>query len=187
MSVSFRSVMRTAVFASALALATSPAFAATPGPFGSSETAVAFAIEKGCLTYLREGGRLNDYVGRYARTIEQGGKAVEKIYGNGRVTVREDERGGCYLRVERGDGAQLRDTVINTLSAAGLRTEPFADYEPFLKGRDWAYIQESHCFRMYDIVYITLISSSTTARTPLQVTMFRDREGEAAKKGLCQR
>ncbi len=171
----------------AIAAAASQASAAMPGAFSSTDTGVAFAVEKVCLTYLREGGHVADYVGGYARTVREDGKPVLKIFGNGHVTVREDERGGCEVKVERGNGARLRDAVINTLADAGLRTEPFADYEPILRGRDWAFVQETHCLRMYDIVYIASIASSASgARMPLQVTIFRDREGIAAKKGLCQ-
>ena len=118
--------------------------------------------------------------------MREAGKPVQKIYGRGRVTVREDENGGCYVRAERGDGAKLRDAVINSLASAGMRTEAFADYAPHLKGRDWSFVQESHCFRMYGKVYIALISSSANGtRVPLQVTIHQDAEGEAVKKGLC--
>ncbi len=163
------------------------AFAApAPSPFGPAENGVAFAVENGCLTWLREGGKVEDYVGRRARTMREAGKPVQKIYGRGRVTVREDENGGCYVRAERGDGAKLRDAVINSLASAGMRTEAFADYAPHLKGRDWSFLQESHCFRMYGKVYIALISSSANGtRVPLQVTIHQDEEGEAVKKGLC--
>jgi hypothetical protein len=160
--------------------------APSPSPFGTAESGVAFAVENGCLTWLREGGKVEDYVGRHARTLKAAGKPVQKIYGSGHVTVREDGLGGCYIRAERGDGAKLRDTVINTLASAGMRTEPFADYAPHMRSRDWSYIQESHCFRMYGKVYIALISSSANqTRTPLQVTILRDTAGEAAAKGLC--
>lgn len=157
-----------------------------PSPFGSAESGVAFAVENGCLTWLREGGRVEDYVGSRAHTMQVAGTPVQKIYGGGRVTVREDGRSGCYVRAERGDGAKLRDTVINTLASAGVRTEPFANYEPYLKSRDWSFVQESHCFRMYGKVYIALISSSASrTRAPLQVTITPDLDAEAAKKGLC--
>ncbi|MBP2157536.1 MULTISPECIES: hypothetical protein [Asticcacaulis] len=160
--------------------------APAPSPFGSAESGVAFAVENGCLTWLREGGRVEDYVGRRARTMQEAGKPVQKIYGGGRVTVREDESSGCYVRAERGEGAKLRDTVINTLASAGMRTEAFADYAPHLKGRDWSFVQESHCFRMYGKVYVALISSSANrTRTPLQVTILPDTDGTAAKRGLC--
>lgn len=160
--------------------------APAPSPFASAQDATAFAVENGCLTWLREGGTVEDYVGRHARTIDQSGKPAQKIYGGGRVTVRADGRSGCYVRAESGDGAKLRDTVINTLASAGMRTEPFADYGQHLKSRDWSFVQESHCFRMYGKVYIALISSSANgARTPLQVTITPDIDGEAAKKGLC--
>jgi hypothetical protein len=156
-----------------------------PSPFGSAESGVAFAVENGCLTWLREGGRVEDYVGSRARTMQVGGKPVQKIYGGGQVTVREDG-GGCHVRAERGDGAKLRDTVINTLASAGVRTKPFADYAPHLKRRDGSFVQESHCFRMYGKVYIALISSSANrTRAPLQVTITPDVDAEAAKKGLC--
>ena len=158
--------------------------APAPSPFASAQDAAAFAVENGCLTWLREGGKIEDYVGRHARTVQRDGKNVQKIYGGGRVTVRED--GGCYVRAEGGDGARLRDAVINTLASAGMRTEAFADYAPHLKSRDWSFVQESHCFRMYGKVYIALISSSANrTRTPLQVTITPDLDAEAAKRGLC--
>jgi hypothetical protein len=160
--------------------------APAPSPLGSAQDAAAFAVENGCLTWLREGGRVEDYVGRHARTTNVAGHTAQKIYGGGGVTIREDGHGGCYIRAERGDGAKLRDSVINTLASAGMRTEPFADYELHMKARDWSFIQESHCFRMYGKVYIALISSSANrTRTPLQVTVLPDTDSTAAKKGLC--
>jgi hypothetical protein len=160
--------------------------APVPSPFASAQGVTAFAVENGCLTWLREGGTIEDYVGRHARTIDDAGKPAQKIYGGGRVTVREDGRSGCYVRAESGDGAKLRDTVINTLASAGVRAEPFDNYEPYLKSRDWSFVQESHCFRMYGKVYIALISSSANrTRAPLQVTITPDADAEAAKKGLC--
>jgi hypothetical protein len=127
-----------------------------------------------------------DYVEDNARPFKDGDEDAHKIIGQGRVTVREDGRGGCYIKAARGDGAQLRAAVLATLAEAGLRTEPFQDYAPVVDRGDWVFLQESHCFRMYDAVYIVLISSSTRGRrTPLQVTMFRDHEDLAAGKGLC--
>ena len=160
--------------------------APSPSPFASAESATAFAVENGCLTWLREGGRVEDYVNRHARRVKQNGMPAQKIYGGGRVTVREDGREGCYVRAEFGDGAALRDTVINTLASTGMRTEPFADYAPYLQSRDWSYIQETHCFRMYGKTYIVLISSSANrTRVPLQATITPDKDAEAEKKGLC--
>ncbi len=160
--------------------------APAPSPFASAQDATAFAVENGCLAWLREGGKIEDYVGSRARTMQEAGMPVQKIYGRGRVTVREDGHGGCHVRAERGDGAKLRDTVINSLASAGMRTEAFADYAPHLKGRDWSFVQESHCFRMYGKVYVVLISSSANrTRTPLQVTILPDSDGAAANKGLC--
>lgn len=157
-----------------------------PSPFGSAESGVAFAVENGCLTWLREGGRVEDYVGSRAHTMQVAGTPVQKIYGGGRVTVREDGRSGCYVRAERGDGARLRDRVINTLASAGMTTEAFTDYARRLKRRDGSVVQERYCFRMYGKPYIVLISSSVNrALAPLEVAITPDLDAEAAKKGLC--
>jgi hypothetical protein len=158
---------------------------AMPSPFGKSETALAFAIDQGCLTYFREGGAIKPYVERYARTITEDGKQVQKIYG-GHVTVSEDERGGCYIRVQRGNGASLRDTALKTLRDKGFRLESFADYEPYVKTRDWSYLQELYCWRQGAEVYNILISSSAISRkVTLQATLLKDTEGTSVKKGLC--
>jgi hypothetical protein len=156
-----------------------------PAPFGKPETALAFAIDQGCLTYLREGGSLEAYVERYARPITDDGVRTQKIYG-GHVTVREDGRGGCYIRVKRGNGASLRDTALETLNYKGFKLEAFADYTPYVKTRDWAYLQEIYCWRNGADVYNILISSSAIKRdVTLQATIFKDKDSAAASKGLC--
>lgn len=168
---------------SALAM---PANAAEPGLLTAPHDGVAYAVETGCLHYLREGGNLSALVAGHARSISEEGRRVEKIYGLGRVTVETAEDGGCRIEAGRGDGALLRETVIDALAHSGIRTQAFADYGPELRSRTWSYVREEHCFRMYDQVYVmTLESSADSSRQPLRVTMRRDADGLAARKGLC--
>ncbi|ESQ74554.1 hypothetical protein [Asticcacaulis sp. AC402] len=155
--------------------------------FSPSRDAVAYAVDQGCLTWLRGGGQVADYVKRHARTVKRNGKPAQKITGRGGVTVEENDRGGCYVRSPRGKGAQLRDQVLNTLAEAGLKAEPFADYGPAVNRRNWSFVQETYCFRMNDEVFTMLMSSSATGDyVPLQVTMHKDKDGAAARLGLCQ-
>lgn len=161
-------------------------------PFSSTEDTVAYAVEQSCLTWLRYGGNLKDYSRRNGRTVTQksildeGDDRAEKLYGGGQVTVKSDGRGGCYIRGTLGNGADMRDTVLETLRNMGLEPVPFADYGPATRDRDWSYVQESYCVRDGEAVRMILISSSANrSRTPLQVSIWTDRAGDAAKKGLC--
>lgn len=164
----------------------SPAYAADPGLLTSPHEGVAFAVETGCLHYLREGGNLPALVAGHARPMTENGRRVEKVYGLGRVTVEAVEEGGCRIEAGRGDGAVLREAVVDALAHSGIRTQTFADYAPELRNRNWSYVREDHCFRMYDHVYLlTLESSSDGSRLPLRATLRRDEDGTAAKRGLC--
>jgi hypothetical protein len=163
-----------------------PADAAEPGLLTPPHDGVAYAVETACLHYLREGGNIGDLVAGHARPVVEGGRRLEKIYGLGRVTVEPVEDGGCRVEAGRGDGALLRETVVDALAHSGIRTQTFADYAPELRNRTWSYVREEHCFRMYDRVYLmTLESSADGSRWPLRVTLRRDAEGLAARKGLC--
>ncbi|WP_443749760.1 hypothetical protein [Asticcacaulis solisilvae] len=163
-----------------------PAGAAEPGLLSPPHEGVAYAVEAGCLHYLREGGDLSAYVAGHARPMTENGRRVEKIYGLGRVTVEPAEDGGCRIEAGRGDGATLREAVVDALAHSGIRTQTFADYSSELRGRSWSYVREEHCFRMYDRVYLmTLESSADGSRWPLRATLRRDDDGLAARKGLC--
>ena len=163
-----------------------PASAADPGLLTAPHDGVAFAVEAGCLHYLREGGNLSALVAGHARPMTEDGRHVEKIYGLGRVTVEPAEDGGCRVAAGRGDGAVLREAVIDSLAHSGIRTQTFADYAPELRGRNWSLVREEHCFRMYDRVYLmTLESSADGSRWPLRATLRLDTDGLAAKRGLC--
>ncbi|ESQ87339.1 hypothetical protein ABAC460_20155 [Asticcacaulis sp. AC460] len=163
-------------------------YALATHPFSPSRDAVAYAVDQGCLTWLREGGRIGDHVRRNAKAVKRNGRPAQKIVGQGQVTVEENDRGGCYVRAARGKGADLRDQVLNSLAEAGLKAEPFADYEPVVHRRNWSFVQETYCFRMNDQVFNLLVSSSATGDyVPLQVTMHKDNDGAAAKLGLCQK
>jgi len=163
-----------------------PAYAAEPGLLTPPHDGVAYAVETACLHYLREGGNLGALIAGHARPMVEGGRRMEKIYGLGRVTVEAVEDGGCRIEAGRGDGALLRETVVDALAHSGIRTQTFADYAPELRGRNWSYVREEHCFRMYDRVYLmTLESSADGSRWPLRVTLRRDADGIAAKRGLC--
>ncbi len=169
-----------------LAAVSMPATAAEPGLLTPPHDGVAYAVETGCLHYLREGGNLGTLVAGHARPMVDGGHRVEKIYGLGRVTIEPVEDGGCRIEAGRGDGALLRETVVDALAHSGIRTQTFADYAPELRNRMWSYVREEHCFRMYDRVYLmTLESSADGSRWPLRVTMRHDADGVAAKRGLC--
>ncbi len=171
---------------SGLAVLATPAYAAEPGLLTAPHDGVAYAVEAGCLHYLREGGNLSALVAGHARPMTEGGRRVEKIYGLGRVTIEAIEDGGCRIEAGRGDGAVLREAVVDALAHSGIRTQTFADYVPELRGRMWSYVREEHCFRMYDRVYLmTLESSADGSRLPLRVTMRRDDDGAAARRGLC--
>jgi len=170
---------------SGLVVAT-PALAAEPGLLTAPHDGVGYAVETGCLHYLREGGSLPALVADHARPVVEGGRRVEKIYGLGRVTVEPIEDGGCRIEAAHGNGAILREAVVDALAHSGIRTQTFADYAPELRSRMWSYVREEHCFRMYDHVYLmTLESSADGSRLPLRLTMRRDGEGVAARKGLC--
>ena len=170
----------------ALAALAVPALAAEPGLLTPPHDGVAYAVETACLHYLREGGNLGSLVAGHARPTVEGGRRLEKIYGLGRVTIEPVEDGGCRIEAGRGDGALLRETVVDALAHSGIRTQTFGDYAPELRNRLWSYVREEHCFRMYDHVYLmTLESSADGSRWPLRVTMRRDTDGVAAKRGLC--
>ncbi|MBW8733726.1 MAG: hypothetical protein JF571_05365 [Asticcacaulis sp.] len=170
----------------ALPVTAVPVWAAEPGLLTPPHDGVAFAVETGCLYYLREGGNLSALVAGHARQITEGGRRVEKIYGLGRVTIEAVEDGGCRIEASRGDGAILREAVVDSLAHSGIRTQTFADYTPELRGRTWSYVREDHCFRMYDRVYLmTVESSADGSHWPLRATLRRDADGVAAKRGLC--
>lgn len=182
----FRVFFMAAGWAAGLAAAAMPARAAEPGLLTSPHEGVAYAVESGCLHYLREGGNLGALVAGHARSIVDGGRRLEKVYGLGRVTVEPVEDGGCRIEAGRGDGALLRETVVDALAHSGIRTQTFADYTPELRNRMWSYVREEHCFRMYDRVYLlTLESSADGSGWPLRATIRRDADGVAAKRGLC--
>ncbi|MDC7682379.1 hypothetical protein PQU92_03775 [Asticcacaulis sp. BYS171W] len=185
-------MFKTAAAVIAVLSLAAPVQAGGLNPFSSSQETVAYAVEQSCLTWLRYGGNLKDYSRRNGRTVTQrdvsgdSDDKAEKLYGGGHVTVKSDGRGGCYIRGTLGNGADMRDAVLETLSHMGLEPVPFADYGPATRDRDWSYVQESYCVRDGDAVRMILISSSANrSRTPLQVSIWTDREGEAAKKGLC--
>jgi hypothetical protein len=184
--VFFAAGMWAAIWTAGVAAVAMPARAAEPGLLTPPHDGVAYAVEAACLHYLREGGNLGALVEGHARPVVEGGRRVEKIYGLGRVTVEPAEDGGCRIAAAHGDGALLRETVVDALAHSGIRTQTFADYAPELRGRTWSYVREEHCFRMYDRVYLmTLESSADGSRWPLRVTLRHDAEGLAARKGLC--
>ncbi|MFT3996611.1 MAG: hypothetical protein QM667_04325 [Asticcacaulis sp.] len=178
-----------------MAVQASSAQAAGLSPFSPADEVVGYAVEQACFTWLRHGGALKDYVHRSSRTVRQpspktgdnpGSDKAEKLYGGGHVTVQEAFNGSCYIRGARGNGAAMRDKVLSSLRDMGFAPEAFADYSLAARNRDWSFLQESYCVRDADTVRIVLISSSASgARTPLQVSIMNDREGLAAKKGLC--
>lgn len=157
-----------------------------PNPFSSGEVSMAYAVDPGCVTWLKAGGDPGNYLGRASRHVSEDGKPAQKVYGLGHVTVRIDDHGGCYVRARYGDPAQLRAAVVNSLAESGLKLERLPAGSA-TTGRDWGFQQETHCFLMDDKVYLVEIYIGTARRTlPLQATFFRDNEGLAARHGLCQ-
>mgnify|MGYP001549597746 CR=1 FL=1 len=178
------------VLFSALALimlAAVPAMARDrPNPFSSGEASLAYAVDPGCLTWLRLGEDIKTTLDHASRPVTEDGKEVRKVYGMGHVTVRTDANGGCYIRARYGDPVKMRNVVVNTLAESGLKVERLPA-NAALAGREWAFHNEVDCFRMYDRVYLVEIYGATTRRElALQATLFRDTEGLAAKDGLCQ-
>ncbi len=169
-----------------ICLSAAPAVARQkPNPFSSGEASLAYAIDPGCLIWLRAGGDIENYVGSAARPVTEDGKPAQKVYGLGHVSVRADANGGCYIRARYGDPATLREVVVNTLAETGLKVERLPA-NPALAGRNWGFRQETDCFRMDEKVYLVEIYSAATRRSlPLQATFFPDGEGLAARNGLC--
>lgn len=168
-----------------LALAALPVQARErPNPFSSDETSLAYAIDPGCVTWLRIGGDIGIYLAHASLPVTEDGKAARKVYGGGHVTVVTDGNGGCNVRVRYGDPVRLRDAVLNTLAETGLKVErmPAGKVSP----GNWAFHHETDCFRMDEKVYLVEIYSGTSRRTlPLQASLFPDSDGLAARNGLC--
>ncbi len=170
-----------------ISLAAAPAVARDkPNPFSSGEASLAYAIDPGCLAWLRIGEPIEDSVSHASRPVTEDGKPARKVYGMGHVTLRTDASGGCYIRMHYGDPVKLRDTVLNTLAEGGLKVERLPA-SAGLAGRNWAFHNEIDCFRMDDKVFLVEIYGATTRRDlPLQATFSHDTDGLAAKAGLCQ-
>jgi hypothetical protein len=169
-----------------IGLVATPALARErPNPFSSGEASLAYAIDPGCVAWLRMGGDMKTTLDHASRPVTEDGKEARKVYGMGHVTVRTDARGGCYVRVRYGDPVKLRETVVNTLAESGLKVERLPANEA-QAGRNWGFRQETDCFRMDEKVYLIEIYAATTRRTiALQATLFPDAEGLAARNGLC--
>lgn len=94
--------------------------------------------------------------------------------------------GGCVISAAKGDGAQLRAALLQSLDARGHTLTPFGVYQPYTSGQ-WTRVQETYCFRSRGTVYLaTLSSSSTQTDRPFEVSIMKDSKGIAAAKGLCQ-
>ncbi|ESQ79961.1 hypothetical protein [Asticcacaulis sp. YBE204] len=132
------------------------------------------ALEQGCLKSLSKG----------AVKAEAEMTDSRPPHGDIGLSV-TTSNGGCTISAAKGDGAQLRAALLQSLDARGYKLSPFGVYHPYTSG-EWTRVQETYCFRSRGAVYLATLSSSTTQDRPFEVSIMRDSKGIAAAKGLCQ-
>lgn len=138
-----------------------------------------FAIAKVCLPVMQGTSDIPTAVGKngFPWRPVPGAYALLGVTPN---QVKLDARGGCYFRMDQGDGPKLREAVLGSLRAAGA--PPRADHA-FDAGPDSRdnlgklYRQESYCLdaKAGDGVPLGLVISSGNGPGPvLQVSLVRD-------------
>jgi hypothetical protein len=170
-----------------LALALAAPAAASPNPErlrlarSSPEEMTRFAVARVCLSVLVEGTTLETAVAGsgFPWKAPPGSFALNGTAVN---HVKLDGRGGCYFRIDRGDHARLRMSVLDALTEAGAPPSTANAFDSGPDGSDGAgkFRQERYCLVGPATAGKTLgvvISSGTGRRPPLQVTLLAPASG----------
>lgn len=169
----------------ALAIAAQPAPDKLRIARSSAEDMTRFAAAKVCLPVLKGEASLADAVGKSGFVWKQVAGAYALV-GTTPNYVQLTPRGGCYFRIDRGDGGKLRLAALSALAAAGA--EPLAEnaFDSGPDGRDSAgpFRQERYCLNgeAKGLPLGVVISTGGTGPRPaLQMTVL------AANDGPCKR
>ena len=176
---------------STLSLLAAITIAAQPAPDhlrvarSSAEEMARFAAARVCLPVLRgEAGGLQDAVGK-------SGFAWKRVPGSFALVgttpnhVQMTPRGGCYFRMDRGDGEKLRLAVLGALTAAGAGplAENAFDSGPGSRDSAGPYRQERYCLdgQAKRLPLAIVISTGARPHPALQMTLL------AANDAPCKR
>ena len=175
-----RMLLAVIVLASASGAAAGTPDRLRPG-LSSTPDMTRFAIGRACLGVIAEGQSLEAAVGKSGFPWKPTPGAFA-LFGRTPNEVRIDARGQCYFRLKDGDGAALRLEVLGALADAGYRTEPQFDSGPDGRSGGKRYRQETHCARTdapdARPLMVLISSSPDRGMTPLQVSLWRDRDGK---------
>lgn len=152
-----------------------------PG-LSSAKDMTRFAVGRVCLGAVVGGQSVEAAVGKSGFPWKPTPGAFA-LFGRTPNEIRLDERGQCYFRLKDGNGAVLRSEVLAALADAGYRTAPMFDNGP--ESRDGVgkrFRQESHCAYPPNAdarpMMLLISSSPDPGRTPLQVSLWVDRDGK---------
>ncbi len=160
------------------------------GMFSSRGPDLAFAIDKVCVPYLRQGGTIEGLSGRSGVPEALDGRAAVRLHGFGRVFVAADPgTRGCVIVTHKGDGHTARAEALDALEHSYLLETLTGPNEAILHSRKWSGLNEAYCFRLDEKVVQVDI---TSARDPdsdeadaLRMRLYWS-DAEAGKKGVCK-
>lgn len=124
------------------AAAPTPAYAALVSPTASTR----YAFQYGCLAARRAGTCIEALNNPYIRVQSFKGPVLRSYRMTGAGTVYLVDGAGCHLQVSHGDGAKLRQAVLDTLAADGPLvsvSSPSPSYDSTEEERT-----EIYCFSM---------------------------------------
>lgn len=171
-----------AAFIAAAALFASPALAQSDGPtglnpFSSGADSLAYAIEHGCLPYLRDGGTIHERVARESRGGEIADRPADRMLGRGDVQIQQDEHGSCRIQASRLDDGELREVVLATIARVASATIVVQDSGADSRDSTGPFRQERHCFSLNgQPAGIVMATSSNPRRPSLQLAIMIARE-----------
>jgi hypothetical protein len=150
-------------------------------PLTSPESGVSFALERGCLPYLRGGVDPVSALEQSGVERTRNGRPALLLYGRGAILVQVDERGGCYIRAGRGDGAALRAAVLQALQRNGLLALLVFDAGPRAADGSGVFRQELYCMSPAPPAGMVLSTSTDGSHVPLQATLLPRPDGDCAQ------